>query len=155
MDFSAAIARFASLAQQYCDWLESEPTSAANEHFMAAQSVAELYAAALSLPGTEPTQHMASVPESLRAQVLTRLRAFPFQYYWEIFDPVALNPEEPVCGDITDDLGDIYLDLKEGLLLYALSEQAAVWHWRTTFGFHWGRHAASALHALHNYDPES
>jgi hypothetical protein len=80
---------------------------------------------------------------------------FPFQYYWEIFEPVTDTPEEAVCGDITDDLGDIYIDVKEGLLAYPLSEQSAVWHWRTTFGFHWGRHATSALRALHAYDPES
>ena len=155
VDYLAAISRFASAAEAYCSWLEREPRPGANEHFSATRLVAELYAAALSLPGTDPVNgDTPVVTQEQREMILHRLKSFPFQYYWEVFHPVALEPEEPVCGDITDDLLDIYADVKEGLLAYAVDKQSAVWHWRTTFGFHWGAHATSALRALHSFDPE-
>jgi hypothetical protein len=86
-----------------------------------------------------------------------RFSNLPFQYYREIFHPLAIaeSPEEPVIGDIVDDLMDIYIDLKEGILLYESGKPlAAVFHWRTLFGFHWGRHATCAIRALHIYATE-
>jgi hypothetical protein len=80
--------------------------------------------------------------------------ALPFQYYWELFHSVTKEPEEPVCGDLVDDLLDIYKDVKEGLLAFESGERVlAAWHWRNTFGFHWGRHATSAIKALHDFEP--
>jgi hypothetical protein len=155
VDYLAAISRFASAAETYCSWLESEPSTSAQEHYLATKLVAELYASALLLPATEPVSgDTSSVTQEQRQMILQRLKLFPFRYYWEVFHPVKLEPEEPVCGDITDDFLDIYADVKEGLLAYVVNEQSAVWHWRTTFGFHWGAHAASALRALHSYNPD-
>src|SRR5688500_19998801 len=39
----------------------------------------------------------------------------PFDLYWDVFHPLALNPEEPTANSFGDDIGDIYLDLKRGL----------------------------------------
>jgi len=83
-----------------------------------------------------------------------RLNDFPFQYYWEIFKPVTLQPEQPGCGDITEDLADIYSDVKDGLLFFESGMvPAALWHWRRTFEAHWGEHATSAMRALHTFEP--
>jgi hypothetical protein len=156
VNFSAIISRFADAAQNYCAWLEAAPGSTSEEHFTATRLVAELYAAALCLPETEPTDgDTPSLTPEQRLRVEERLGAFPFQFYWEIFEPFTSERTDATCGDIMDDLGDIYCDVKDGLMVYSQDEQAAVWHWRTTFGFHWGRHATSALRALHSYDPEA
>jgi hypothetical protein len=156
MNHAAAIERFSSAALAYCKWLEAYPGTAHEEHRTATYLVAELYAAALALPDTEPNGIDPPVlGREQRAALLTRLRSFPLQYYWEIFHPLSDTPETAVCGNITDDLGDIYIDVKEGLYAYAQSKQDAVWHWRTTFGLHWGAHATSALRALHAFDPAS
>jgi hypothetical protein len=52
---------------------------------------------------------------------------------------------------VSDDLADIWLDLKHGLL--ALDDGAppddVTWEWRFGFYAHWGRHATEALRALH------
>jgi hypothetical protein len=152
--FSKAISRFAAAAQDFCAWIEGAPGDAAQEHQSATRLTAELFAAALFLPDSEPAEVDApSLGEEQRNRVGERLRSFPFQYYWEIFHPITETPEEPVCGDIADDLGDIYFDVKAGLLVYPTSVQAAIWQWRMTFGFHWGKHATSALRALYAFDP--
>src|SRR4051812_38939977 len=36
----------------------------------------------------------------------------PDSYYWIVFDPTDHDNTEAVCGDLTDDLGDIYKALK-------------------------------------------
>jgi len=78
--------------------------------------------------------------------------------YWTVFDPPDRNSlaEET----LSDDIADIYLDLKNAIALQ-LSEigpDDLVWQWRFDFRNHWGRHAVSALTALHHaiawdYDP--
>ena len=51
---------------------------------------------------------------------------------------------------MSDDLGDIYRDVKEGLLLLAEGLSAdAVWHWRFNFWSHWGEHSVNALRIIH------
>jgi len=75
------------------------------------------------------------------------------QYYWEVFDPYVEEP--PVKGSLSDDLLDVYRDVRRGLLLWDHNApQAAIWEWRFSFGVHWGNHAIDALRALHRaYNP--
>jgi hypothetical protein len=69
--------------------------------------------------------------------------------YWEIFDPYADPPEDPVLGLLSDDLSDIYLDLANGAELWAAgARDEAVWEWRVGFESHWGEHATGALRAI-------
>ena len=58
----------------------------------------------------------------------------------------------PVAGSLSDDLADIWRDLKLGLL--AMESDAAdrsadiAWHWRFSFESHWAQHAAGAIGGL-------
>jgi hypothetical protein len=74
--------------------------------------------------------------------------------YWTVFDPTA--DEDPILGDLADDLGDIYRDLETGLraLDAGISPQAVVFDWRYGFRDHWGRHLTEALRALEARFPE-
>jgi len=74
-------------------------------------------------------------------------------YYLMIFDPFEEAPS-PVVGSLSDDLSDIWRDLKEGLLQLDLGTESAVvdavWAWRFGLEFHWGsHHSAHAIDALH------
>lgn len=69
-----------------------------------------------------------------------------------MFYPAKLFEEEPLTGDLADDLADVYRDLKPGLVLYEGGHiDEAVWHWNFHFNIHWGRHAAEALYAMHAF----
>jgi hypothetical protein len=74
--------------------------------------------------------------------------------YWEVFDPFDHDDHEPVCGDLVDDLGDIYQDIKRALMIFDLDTEAAKEEaiWQLKFGFdnHWGRHPIGALMAVHH-----
>jgi hypothetical protein len=82
-------------------------------------------------------------------------RALPVGLYWEVFDGLEQLPDDPVCGDLADDVRDIYVNVKEGLALYdAGHADEAVWHWRLMLS-HWGHHATGAIRALHLYLQEA
>jgi hypothetical protein len=53
---------------------------------------------------------------------------------------------------LSDDLGDVYRDVKEGLLLRdaGFSDTDVAWQWRFQFWIHWGTLAVGALRALHS-----
>jgi hypothetical protein len=57
-----------------------------------------------------------------------------------------------MCGQLTDDLTDIWKDVKTGLLMLDAgrpeAESDALWHWRSMLEVHWGPHASWAIGAL-------
>lgn len=70
--------------------------------------------------------------------------------YWDVFDPYL--EEAPCMMSLSDDLSDIYRDLKPGLDASGKTDTdsiQAVWEWRFSFLCHWGRHCAGALRAIH------
>jgi hypothetical protein len=65
-----------------------------------------------------------------------------------------------VVGDLADDLVDIYRDVSAGSAFHdAGCVDDAIWQWGFSFQTHWGKHASSAIRALHCYlsqeDPSS
>jgi|AntDryMetagUQ889_1029465.scaffolds.fasta_scaffold07066_2 hypothetical protein len=74
--------------------------------------------------------------------------------YW-VLDPLAIDDGKPdpevMAGDLSDDLADIWRDLKAGLrgLDEGGPEMSIRWEWRWGFYNHWGPHATSALTVLH------
>jgi hypothetical protein len=77
------------------------------------------------------------------------------RYYWHVFDPTTESEREPVCGDLVDDLGDIYKELKNSLLLFDTGKpeetESAVWTFKWGFDNHWGNHCINAIYALHYF----
>ena len=75
-------------------------------------------------------------------------------FYWQLFDPYVL--EEPVGGDVQEDLSEIYDDIMDGIYEFERGNiNNAVWEWSFGLYNHWGRHlihALSALHALRQMD---
>jgi hypothetical protein len=93
-----------------------------------------------------------SVSDEVWEKMFHRFRALPFNYYSDFYSPAKVAEEKPVTGDLADDLADIYRDIKKGLDLYETGHVTeALWDWNQSFHSHWGRHATSALHALHAY----
>ncbi len=71
--------------------------------------------------------------------------------YQKVFDP--FQDQEPVTTTVSDDLEDIYCDVKEGLLAMGGSGRVSastVWEWKFGLESHWGRHAVSVINALHS-----
>jgi len=147
-----AVARFASVAAEYCRWAETDPFDRDAEGGQAMKLLVALYGSALDLPAVDAAEEFEppGVSQQEWDKVYRRFAALPVGYYSEIFNPLTVPPEEPVVGDAADDCADIYRDVKSGLQIFSAGAwPAAVEYWRENFRIHWGRHATSALNALH------
>jgi hypothetical protein len=71
--------------------------------------------------------------------------------YQQVFDPVG--GREPVTAVFSDDLSGIYCDLAGGLRAVREHPEAVppsvVWQRKFDLQSHWGRHATSAIYAMH------
>ncbi len=95
---------------------------------------------------------------TLRKSV-ARFNKLPFSFYRVVFDPHDLGAiDEPVMGNLADDLSDIFIDLAEGLDLADEGHlEEACFEWSFSYRSHWARHAVNALmaielHRTDNYD---
>lgn len=54
---------------------------------------------------------------------------------------------------LSDELSDIYVDLKPALLKYdpgdEMNQRLAIWDWKFTLQIHWGHHLVDALRPIH------
>lgn len=137
--------RSSSRARRYADFVEQAASLTVDERLAIARlRLLELYAAALSLPDAEPTDASADrlTPPSWRG-------FDDHDMYWLVLDPY--RREAPVAGSLSDDLIEIYREIRDGLALWDTSHAAdAIWAWRFGFESHWGTHAIDALRALHH-----
>lgn len=70
------------------------------------------------------------------------------RHYREVFDAYNFE-DDPVIGDLADDLASVHRELWDGLRLWdAGRRRDAVWEWRFSFEAHWSEHATSALRAI-------
>lgn len=156
-DIRHAIAdRFSDEARRFVEWADGTSSSQTMNAAVALRRVVALYGVALELP--QPWSEKVSTgelpcPDLTRrlAAVRQRASAIPLQHYSEIFSPHVMQ-DEPVVGDLSDDLHDIYGHVAKGLHLHEMGRiDDALWEWGFGFQTHWGEHASSAIRALHCY----
>lgn len=163
---------FARVAEEFCHLVEERDRGSRREFIHALHRVLpELYGSGLRLPSTRilwdegpdsddndcdsalPTGGAADVEGADWAQ-LERSLAEIFgerNLYREISDPfISADEEAEVLGSLSDDIADVYRDLKLGLVAWHRGETgAALWEWRFGLESHWGDHVTGAIRALH------
>jgi len=138
MDFVAA-------ARAWCALIESRPDGRQTAEVAAA--LARLYAAGFHVP-VVPWSDIDDHDDEPELAAPAGWQGLGVQYYPTMLDVLDLQSEQGV-GDLTDDLVDIYLDIKRGLLLHDAGRPGAASHsWRLTCRGHWGHHAVAALGVL-------
>lgn len=144
---SSPMTAFVAQAREYCSSVERAAALPLPERLAVTRlRLLALYTAALDLPSVEPSDELACEHEP---HIPTNWPGFgEHDAYLEIFDPYIDEP--PVGGSLSDDVCDVYLDLRRGLWLWdAGRTDDAIWEWRFHFEHHWGDHAIDALRALH------
>jgi hypothetical protein len=150
MTTSQPIGAFADVARKLCVFCETRCPADDDDLMVLAKILADLNRAALELPDVfdegDPSAERAAKPLAAGAW------SAPFDLYWDVVHPLALNPQEPGANSFGDDMADIYLDLMKGLAQYDGGHaDAAAWAWRTSFWSHWGDRLVGAQRALHAY----
>jgi hypothetical protein len=152
-----AVESFTIAAEHFCRLIETDWRPRRETLFTElAQALAGLYVAAVALPDAENDSD--DLPVDRLTYEVWRMNFFPFAqalsahgFYFKVW-PFTESKRKPkvVGGTLSDDLGDIYRDVKEGLLLLAGGlPDDALWHWRFNFWSHWGEHAVDALGVIH------
>lgn len=161
---SAQVFDFRHTAERFCSLLESKPDNADKwvEDILA--TLAMLYACGHSLPTVSLNEESNDYGDEFQVDDAEWGRVYSVvqtalgtqTIYWAYFDPSEPpnSLEEPILGDLADDLADIYRDIKPGLRAWVDSDDLMlpkiIFDWKEPlFSSHWGVHAVSAIRALH------
>lgn len=142
---------FAIEAARFVEWTKEKRPKDADAVREALVRISSLYSAALHLPRawTDELLDRPEVEETEFVKIVAH-QSIPFDFYCEVLHPLAIPPEEPVTGSISDDIIDIYRHVMTGLLAYRQGLLAeARFEWAFNFAIHWGEHATGAIRALH------
>jgi len=75
--------------------------------------------------------------------------------YLEVFDERINDSEGPVISSISENMADIYQDMKDFLLLYQTGTgevmNDAVWECRMNFENFWGQKLVNSMRAIHKF----
>lgn len=155
VDLNAEVQRFGEVAGRYCGLIEGAAQFGREEFLSKARIVvAELMALGAGLPEVEPVMEDApdlriGVDEEMKLSERLGEKMGKLDASWQVFD--STHEEEPIQRSLGLDLAELYGDLRTGLAMMEakLPAQEIVWSVRHDFTFHWGRHALSALTAIH------
>jgi hypothetical protein len=162
LKFQNELDGFAETVKQFCSWIEEEFTEPLEELRTAEKYLTELHYGVLKLPETSTIWNEVEDLEEFKntfgelkndwAKCRAKFENLPINGYWEIFDASEIENQIPVFAELSDDLADVYSDLKAGLLLYEKEMfPEAFWEWRFRFQIHWGNHLTGAQKAIRNY----
>jgi hypothetical protein len=73
--------------------------------------------------------------------------------YLDLYDPVARQEEDLSVGKLSDNLADIYQDMKDFVTLYGVGNEdvmlASLWECKISFEEYWGQKLLNATRVLH------
>ena len=149
---------YLSLARKYCDSYESASIGD-QRHFLSHIQglLLEIYSQGRLLPETNASERdfdslFERVDKAVQGMIAEKV---PFSYYWQVLEPFSIDESPLELGDLLDDLGDIYIDLKRAILLYDLkldgAKQEAYWKFKFDFDYHLADHLMDAMKAIHDY----
>ena len=152
---------FYQSALDFCEFIENYKTKSKVDFLESIrQNLLCLYLAGLKLQWVDLQSNVdfdEKIDDEVFKNVLKSIddRLQDARYYWHVFDPTNVEDKEPVCGDLVDDLGDIYKDLKYSIMIYNLDKpdckENALWQFKFDFDKHWDDHCINALSTIHYY----
>ena len=148
------VERFAEIVRRYCAWAESASADAHTEMQTAQKLLAELHFFVLALPDNEfgDDVELEDVTTEQWKAVRDKFANLPVDGYWTVFDPSQVEENETVFALLSDDLADIYRDIKYGLVLFDAGHiSEASWECKFNFNTHWGRHLLNAQKVSYSY----
>ena len=149
---------FLKISRDFCAFIESIDKSSDAYLRQLQYLLLTLYKAATSLPWTTLEFNREFQMDLTKEEIENILRKLAEKigddrYYWTVFDPTDDKDRESVCGDLVDDIGDTYKDVKRGLLTFDLgtmaSKEHGIWELKFLFTKHWGQHTIDALRTIH------
>jgi len=159
--YSRNVIEFVAVANEFCKYAEHASELKGDDLLKILQRILPLmYLKASLLPQLEPYFEDGNekfVTENDWVRVHDKLREVfgTADDYMEIFDDKARETEGAVVASISENMADIYQDIKDFLLLYQTGTSEvmndAVWECRQNFETFWGQKLVNSMRAIHYF----
>jgi len=159
--YSRNVVEFVAVANEFCKYTEHASEIKGDEMLKIMQRILPLmYLKASLLPKLDPffedgnekfvtESDWNAVNDTLKEKFGTA------NDYLEVFDEKINESEGPVVSSISENMADIYQDMKDFLLLYQTGTgevmSDAVWECRMNFENFWGQKLVNSLRAIHKF----
>jgi hypothetical protein len=157
--YSKNVIEFATVALEYCSFVENHTAFSRSSFIDKAHKIFPLlYLKASLLPDIDedntesPEKYLSEVDYNfLLSKISAKLGQF--DSYPEVFDSGMQFSEEAISANISENICDIYQDLKDFIMVYRIGTTElmadAVWECKNNFATYWGQKLVNGLRALH------
>jgi hypothetical protein len=159
--FSRNVVEFTAAANEFCKYAEHYAELKGDELLKILQRILPyLYLKASLLPSLEPyfedgNEKFVTETDWFRIRDNLKDKFGTADDFLEVFDEKMNESEGPVISSLSENMADIYQDLKDFLLLYQTGTKEvmndAVWQCRLNFETYWGQKLTNSLRAIHRF----
>jgi hypothetical protein len=159
--YSRNVVEFVAVANEFCKYVEHVSELKGDELLKILQRILPLmYLKASLLPEMNPyfedgNEKFVTESDWTKIHDVLREKFGTADDYLEVFDEKMSDSEVPVLSSISENLADIYQDIKDFLLLYQTGTTEvmndAVWECRMNFENFWGQELVNSMRAVHRF----
>jgi hypothetical protein len=159
--YSRNVVEFVAVANEFCKYAEHASELKGDELLKILQRILPLmYLKASLLPLLDPffedgNEKFVTESDWIRIHETLKEKFGTADEYLEVFDERVKDSEGPVLSSISENMADIYQDVKDFLLLYQTGTvevmNDAVWECRLNFETFWGQKLVNSMRAIHKY----
>ncbi|MFV0377325.1 MAG: DUF5063 domain-containing protein [Mangrovibacterium sp.] len=157
--YSKQVIEFVTVANEYCKFIETAGSMEARDLLSKIQKILPLvYLKATLLPEFESSdeslleKYVTEVDYSYLQQRIQNLLG-EYDDYQEVFDADMQFSDTPLTASISENLADIYQDLKDFVMSYRTGDELvmeeALWECSDNFRNLWGQKLVNNLRAIH------
>jgi len=159
--YSRNVIEFVAVANEFCKYAEHASELKGDELLKILQRILPfMYLKASLLPDLNPffedgNEKFVTESDWTRMQETLREKFGTADDYPEVFDEKISESENHVVSSLSENMADIYQDIKDFLLLYQTGTPEvmndAVWECRLNFESFWGQKLVNSMRAIHKF----
>jgi hypothetical protein len=159
--YSRNVIEFVAVANEFCKYTEHASEIKGDEMLRIMQRILPLmYLKASLLPKLDPffedgNEKFVTEADWIHINEILKEKFGTANDYLEVFDEKLNDSDGPVVSSISENMADIYQDMKDFLLLYQTGTgevmNDAVWECRMNFENFWGQKLVNSMRAIHKF----
>jgi hypothetical protein len=159
--YSRNVIEFVAVANEFCKYAEHASECKGEDLLKILQRILPLmYIKASLLPELEPffddgNEKFVTESDWVKIHEMLREKFGTADDFLEVFDEKINDSDAPVISSISENIADIYQDIKDFLLLYQTGTSEvmndAVWQCRLNFETFWGQKLVNSMRAIHKF----
>jgi hypothetical protein len=159
--YSRNVIEFVAVANEFCKYAERAAQLKGDELLRIFQRILPLmYIKASLLPQLNPyfedgNEKFVTESDWMIVNETLKKKFGTADDYLEVFDDKSKEADGPVLSSISENMADIYQDIKDFLILYQTGTgevmNDAIWECRMNFENFWGQKLVNSMRAIHKF----